>query len=170
VEELPTHGGSLRIYGRHDNDSAKPVTDRARELLARENAAGYSRLETYDRFGSQVRETKRLLLDFLIKAKNAGKTIVGYGAPGKGATLVNYCGIRTDFLDYTVDRNPYKQGKYTPGTHIPILDPSEIRKTKPDYVLVLPWNLIDEIAAQHAYIKEWGGKFVVPIPRVRVLD
>jgi SAM-dependent methyltransferase len=170
VEELPTHGGSLRIYGRHDNDSAKPVTDRARELLARENAAGYTRLETYDRFGSQVRETKRLLLDFLIKAKNAGKTIVGYGAPGKGATLVNYCGIRTDFLDYTVDRNPYKQGKYTPGTHIPILDPSEIRKTKPDYVLVLPWNLIDEIAAQHAYIKEWGGKFVVPIPRVRVLD
>jgi SAM-dependent methyltransferase len=170
VEELPTHGGSLRIYGRHVDDTAKAVTERAKELLAREESLGYTRLETYSRFGEQVKATKRLLLEFLIKAKNAGKTIVGYGAPGKGATLLNYCGIRTDFLDYTVDRNPYKQGKYTPGTHIPIRDPSEIRRTRPDYVLVLPWNLIDEIAEQHAYIKEWGGKFVVPIPRVRVLD
>jgi hypothetical protein len=146
------------------------VTDRARELLAREDRLGYNRLETYSNFGEQVKQTKRHLLEFLVKAKDEGKTVVGYGAPGKGATLVNYCGIRTDFLDYTVDRNPYKQGKYTPGTHIPIYDPARLRETKPDYVLVLPWNLIDEIKVQHAYIKEWGGKFVVPIPRAKVID
>ncbi len=170
VDELPTHGGSIRIYGRHEDDAAKPVSAKVTELLEREQRLGFQKLETYFRFGEQVRETKRALLEFLIGAKRAGKTIVGYGAPGKSATLLNYCGIRTDFLDYTVDRNPYKQGHYTPGTRIPILDPSEIRKTRPDYVLVLPWNLIDEISQQHAYVREWGGRFVVPIPRVRVLD
>jgi len=170
VDELSTHGGSIRIYGRHEDDRAKPVSAKVTELLEREQRLGFQKLETYFRFGEQVRETKRALLEFLIGAKRAGKSIVGYGAPGKSATLLNYCGIRTDFLDYTVDRNPYKQGHYTPGTRIPILDPSEIRKTRPDYVLVLPWNLIDEISQQHAYIREWGGRFVVPIPRVRVLD
>ena len=115
-----------------------------------------------------MKETKRALLEFLIDAKRAGKTIAGYGAPGKGNTLLNYCGIRTDFVDYTVDRNPYKHGRFLPGTHIPIHLPERIRETKPDYVLILPWNLKDEIMQLNAYIREWGGKFVVPIPRVKV--
>lgn len=168
VEELPTHGGSLRIYGRHAEDTTKPVGDRAHALRNREIAAGFNRLEAYRNFGEQVKETKRRLLEFLIQAKRAGKSIAGYGAPGKGNTLLNYCGIRQDFVDYTVDRNPYKQGKYTPGTRIPIYHPEKIRETKPDYVLILPWNLRDEIMQQMAHVREWGGKFVVPIPRVEV--
>jgi SAM-dependent methyltransferase len=170
VEELPTHGGSLRVYARHADDRAKTVTERARALRQREVDAGMLRLETYAGFAEQVKETKRKLLDFLISAKRAGKSVVGYGAPGKGNTLLNYCGIRTDFLDFTVDRNPYKQGKYLPGTHIPIYAPERIRKARPDYVLILPWNFQDEIRAQMAYVREWGGKFVVPIPEARVLD
>ena len=169
VEELPTHGGSLRIYGRHAEYQQLPVSERASELRSREIAAGFTRLEHYSRFGEQVKETKRKLLEFLISAKRANQTIVGYGAPGKGNTLLNYCGIRTDFLDYTVDRNPYKQGKFLPGTHIPIRHPDEIRRTRPDYVLILPWNLKDEIRSQLSYIREWGGKLVVPIPQVEVL-
>lgn len=169
VEELSTHGGSLRIYGRHQEDTSKPVGERVVALRDREHALGYTRLETYQHFTEQVLETKRKLLTFLIEAKRAGKTVVGYGAPGKGNTLLNYCGIRQDFLDYTVDRNPHKYGRYTPGTHIPILHPDAIRETRPDYVLILPWNLKDEIAQQHAYIREWGGRFVVPIPQVIVL-
>jgi 2-polyprenyl-3-methyl-5-hydroxy-6-metoxy-1,4-benzoquinol methylase len=170
VEELPTHGGSLRIYGRHRENSARPLTERARELLAREAKLGFDRIETYQHFRAQVEETKRSLLEFLVRVRREGKRVVGYGAPGKGNTLLNYCGIRTDFLDYTVDRNPYKQGKYTPGTHIPILAPERIRETRPDYVLILPWNLADEIVAQNGYIRSWGGKFVVPIPAVKVID
>jgi SAM-dependent methyltransferase len=169
VEELPTHGGSLRIYGRHAGDSGKPIGNRVVEMRERELDAGFSRMETYSRFGEQVKETKRKLLEFLISARREGKSVVGYGAPGKGNTLLNYCGIRTDFIDYTVDRNPYKQGKLLPGTHIPILHPDKIRETQPDYLLILPWNFKDEIMAQMADIREWGGKFVVPIPEVRVL-
>lgn len=168
VEELPTHGGSLRIYGRHADDASKPVGERVSDLKRREAAAGMLDLAYYDAFGENVRETKRKVLEFLIGAKRAGKSIVGYGAPGKGNTLLNYCGIRTDFLDYTVDRNPYKQGKYTPGMHIPILSPDRIRETKPDYIFILPWNLKDEISKQLAYVREWGGQFVVPIPEVTV--
>ncbi len=168
VEELTTHGGSLRIYGRHAEDRSKPVSDRAIGLRNRELSAGLNQMKTYIGFTDQVKETKRNLLEFLIEAKRAGKSVVGYGAPGKGNTLLNYCGIRQDFLDYTVDRNPYKQGKYTPGTHIPILDPEKIRESKPDYLLLLPWNLKDEIMQQMAYIREWGGQFVVPIPSVKV--
>lgn len=168
VEELPTHGGSLRIYARHVEDVAKPVNSRAVALRERELAHGVNRLETYSSFAAKVKETKRAVLEFLIGAKRAGKSIAGYGAPGKGNTLLNYCGIRTDFLDYTVDRSPYKQGKYTPGTHIPILAPEHLKRTKPDYVFILPWNLRDEVMAQTAYIREWGGKFVVPIPEVKV--
>jgi hypothetical protein len=168
VEELPTHGGSLRIYARHTGDVSKPVQESILELRAREEDAGFTRMETYAHFGEQVRETKRRLLDFLIKAKREGKSVAGYGAPGKGNTLLNYCGIRTDFLDYTVDRNPYKQGKFLPGTHIPIFHPDKIRETEPDYVLILPWNFKDEIMEQVAYIKDWGGQFVVPIPEVKV--
>ena len=170
VEELPTHGGSLRIYARHERHGALTVADAVPALRERERALGYRGLERYRGFGQQVQTAKRQLLAFLIEAKQQGKRIAGYGAPGKGNTLLNYCGIRTDFLDFTVDANPYKQGKYTPGTHIPILEPDALRREKPDYVLILPWNLADEIMAQAAYIREWGGRFVVPIPSVQVLE
>ncbi len=166
VEELPTHGGSLRIYVRHEEDRSKPVTEAVRALLSRERALGFDSLLGYGGFGERVETTKRRLLSFFIEAKERGRSIVGYGAPGKGNTLLNYCGIRTDFLDYTVDRNPYKQGKFTPGTHIPIYPPSRIAETKPDYVLILPWNCKDEIMSQMAHIRDWGGRFVVPIPEV----
>ena len=169
VEELPTHGGSLRIYARHSEDTDKPVSRRVTDLKAREEAAGFLRLKTYLCFAKQVEETKRSLLNFLIKAKREEKVIAGYGAPGKGNTLLNYCGIRTDFVDYTVDRNPYKHGKYTPGTHIPIFDPEKISETKPDYIFILPWNLKNEIIQQLAYVREWGAQFVVPIPEVTIL-
>lgn len=169
VEELHTHGGSLRIYGRHSDDQAKPISARVEALKRKEISEGLDDLNTYFSFTEKVKEAKRQVLSFLIKEKRAGKSIVGYGAPGKGNTLLNYCGIRQDFLDYTVDRSPYKQGKYTPGTHIPILDPAMIKETKPDYVFILPWNLKDEITSQHAYIREWGGKFVVPIPELKIL-
>jgi SAM-dependent methyltransferase len=168
VEELTTHGGSIRIFGRHAENVALQVQARVGDLLIKEKDAGFGNLETYFAFEEQVKETKRQILEFLINAKRAGKSIVGYGAPGKGNTLLNYCGIRQDFIDYTVDRSPYKQGKYTPGTHIPIHHPDKIRETKPDYVFILPWNLKDEIVEQLAYIREWGGKFVVPIPKVQV--
>ena len=168
VEELSTHGGSLRIYARHTDDATKPVSSQVTELREREEVAGFTRLETYTSFTEQVENTKRKLLDFLIKAKWEGKSVAGYGAPGKGNTLLNYCGIRTDFLDYTVDRNPYKQGQFLPGTHIPIFPPDKIKETKPDYVLILPWNFKDEIMKQISYIREWGGQFVVPIPEVKI--
>jgi len=169
VEELPTHGGSLRIFARHVDNEALPVGERVPALRQREIAEGFLTLEHYSGFGARVNETKRRLLSFLIDAKQRGKTVVGYGAPGKGNTLLNYCGIRTDFLDFTVDANPYKQGKFTPGTRIPILAPDKIRESRPDYVLILPWNLKDEISRAVAYIGDWGGRFVVPIPEVRVL-
>jgi hypothetical protein len=168
VEELPTHGGSLRIYARHDQDYSRPVTLRVQELIEREEKAGFTRLETYFSFAEKVKETKRKILDFLIRVKREGKSIAGYGAPGKGNTLLNYCGIRSDFLDYTVDRNPYKHGKFLAGTHIPVFDTGRIRETKPDYVLILPWNLKREISAQLSYVREWGGKLVVLIPEVEI--
>ncbi|MCE7985806.1 MAG: methyltransferase domain-containing protein [Caldilinea sp. CFX5] len=168
VEELPTHGGSLRIYARHTEDTTKPICQRATELNTREVAAGVTDLAYYAAFGEQVKATKRNLLAFLIHCRNAGKSVVGYGAPGKGNTLLNYCGIRTDFLAYTVDRNPYKQGKFLPGTHIPIFHPDKLKETQPDYVLILPWNFKDEIMAQVGYIRAWGGQFVAPIPYVIV--
>ena len=168
VEELPTHGGSLRIYARHEQDYSRAVTLRAQELAEREEKAGFTRLETYFSFAEKVKETKRKLLDFLIRVKREGKSVAGYGAPGKGNTLLNYCGIRSDFLDYTVDRNPYKHGKFLAGTHIPVFDTGRIRETKPDYVLILPWNLKKEISEQLSYVREWGGKLVVPIPEVEI--
>jgi len=167
VEELPTHGGSLRIYACHREDDCKLITLSIGELRAREQAAGLQRMETYGSFATKVEATKRNLLAFLIEKKREGKTIVGYGAPGKGNTLLNYCGIRTDFLDYTVDRNPHKQGKFLPGSHIPIFSPGRIRETKPNWVLILPWNLKDEIMQQIAYIRGWSGQFVVPVPDVQ---
>ncbi|MEP6600909.1 MAG: class I SAM-dependent methyltransferase [Nitrospirota bacterium] len=168
VDELPTHGGSLRIYGCHAEDDSKSISANVTELKAREAAWGVTGLERYRLFAEKVEATKRGILRFLLEAREMKKSIAGYGAPGKGNTLLNYCGIRTDFLDYTVDRNPYKHGKFTPGTRIPIFPPEHIRETKPDYLFILPWNLKDEIMAQNAFIREWGGKFVVPIPEVAV--
>jgi C-methyltransferase C-terminal domain/Putative zinc binding domain/Methyltransferase domain len=168
VRELDTHGGSIRVYvcrpGVYD------VNASVSNLEQRERDAGYAKLSTYFGFADKVRETKRRLLTFLVAAKDAGKHVVGYGAPGKGNTLLNYCGIREDFIDYTVDLNPHKQGTFTPGTRIPIYNPSRIFETRPDYVLILAWNLAKEISQQMARIGEWGGRFVVPIPEVRVLD
>lgn len=168
VEELPTHGGSLRIYARHTEDASKPVGERVPALRQREIAAGFASLETYLSFGERVHETKRKLLGFLIAAKDQQKSIVAYGAPAKGNTLLNYCGVRSDFIDFTVDRSPHKQGLFLPGTHIPICHPDKVKQTMPDYLLILPWNLKDEIMAQMGYIREWGGQFIVPIPDVRV--
>jgi len=169
VEELPTHGGSLRIYARHQEDETKNISERVFELKQREIEAGYTDISHYLTFNKKVKAIKRDILNFLIQTKEDGKTIVGYGAPAKGNTLLNYCGIKTDFIDYTVDRNPYKQGRYLPGSHIPIEAPDKIRETKPDYVFILPWNIKDEIMEQMSYIRDWGGKFVVPIPEVKVL-
>lgn len=169
VEELPTHGGSLRIYAKHGEDTSKPVERRVNDLRAREEAMGFNNLEHYLSFAERVIATKCRLLEFLIAAKKEGKTVVGYGAPAKGNTLLNFCGVRTDFMAYTVDRSPHKQGHFLPGVRIPIHDPEMIRKTRPDYVLILPWNIRAEVMEQMAYVREWGGKFVVPIPEVQVL-
>lgn len=169
VEELPTHGGSLRVYGKHDCNQRFVISDRIAILKDKEQKAGLDKVETYLQFSDRVMSTKRKLLSFLIELKNSGKTIVGYGAPAKGNTLLNYCGIRTDLLEYTCDRSPYKQGLFLPGTHIPIYHPGKIAETKPDYILILPWNLKDEIRLQLSYIHEWGGKFVIPIPEVEIL-
>jgi len=168
VEELATHGGSLRIYAGHVEDVVHPVSRAVAALRAREEAAGLARPETYAGFGRQVEAVKWKLLEFLIQVRRSGKVVAGYGAPGKGNTLLNYCGIRTDLLDYTVDRNTYKQGKFLPGTHVPIYPPERLAETRPDYVLILPWNLKDEIMGQLAFIRQWGGRFVVPIPEVNV--
>jgi SAM-dependent methyltransferase len=169
VEELPTHGGSLRIYGRHSDDGAKPVSERVVELREREKRLGYAALDLYLSFAERVKATKRNILEFLIAAKREGKSIVGYGAPAKGNTLLNYCGIRTDMIDYTVDRSPHKQGHYLPGTRIPIYGPERIAESRPGYLVILPWNLKDEIMSQMGHIREWGGKFVVLIPDVKVI-
>ena len=169
VERLPTHGGSLRIYCKHADDHSHSLTARVGELLAVESEAGLQQIATYTAFGERVRETKRALLAFLIDAKRKGKRIAGYGAPGKGNTLLNYCGIGTDFIDFTVDRNPFKQGKYTPGMHIPIRHPDELLKAHPDLVLILPWNIKDEILATVGRTPGLSAQFVVPIPRVEVV-
>jgi SAM-dependent methyltransferase len=170
VDEIPTHGGSIRIYVRHFEDCSKPVTPAVVNLRARELAAGLDQMETYATFAEQVMESKRALLELLIQLRRERKRVIGYGAPGKGNTLLNYCGVRTDFLEFTVDRNPYKHGRFLPGTHIPIHLPERIREYRPDYILILPWNLKAEIVAQLAYVREWGAKFIVPIPMARVLD
>jgi 2-polyprenyl-3-methyl-5-hydroxy-6-metoxy-1,4-benzoquinol methylase len=169
VEELPTHGGSLRIYARHKADEAKPIGPRVAALRTKEQRAGLNRIDTYSAYEEKVKRTKRRLLQFLVKAKDEGKRVAGYGAPAKGNTLLNYCGVREDFIDFTVDRSPHKQGCFLPGVRIPILHPDKLKEARPDYVLILPWNLKDEITRQVAYVREWGGRFVVPIPEVAVL-
>lgn len=168
VEELSTHGGSLRIYAKHIQDNTKNISQNVSYVVNKEIQLGLDKIQTYKEFSEQVKMTKRNTLSFLINLKNEGKQIVGYGAPAKGNTLLNYCGIGTDFLDYTVDISPHKQGLYLPGTHIHIFSPDKIKETKPDYVVILPWNIKDEIMEQMSFIKEWGGKFVTLIPSVEV--
>jgi SAM-dependent methyltransferase len=170
VEELPTHGGSLRVHAGRRDGPARPASARLERVRADERQAGLTTLQGHDGFAPRVAEAKWRLVEFLIGARRCGRTIVGYGAPGKGNTLLNYCGIRTDLVEFVVDRNPYKQGKFLPGTRIPIHAPDRLREARPDYVLILPWNLEREIVAQLAYVREWGGRFVVPIPTVRVID
>ena len=169
VEQIPTHGGSLRVYLCR-SDATHPVAPAVALLLAHERKIGFEDVGTYARFGADVRSTKRQILSFLIERKEQGARLCGYGAPGKGNTLLNYCGIGPDFLDFTVDRNPYKHGRYTPGMHIPILPVEAIDQARPDYLLILPWNLKQEIVAQMRHVGDWGCKFIVPIPRVEVID
>jgi len=172
VEELPTHGGSLRIFARHTEDQGalRALTPRVEAMRKQETDFGLTKMETYTAFDEKVKTTKRKLLKFLIEAKEAGKTVVGYGAAAKGVTLINYCGVGADLIDYVVDKSPYKQNHYMPGVRIPIYGPERIFETKPDYVIILPWNLKKEISTEMAKVREWGGKFVVPIPEVTVLD
>jgi SAM-dependent methyltransferase len=169
VEELPSHGGSLRIFARRADDLERRIRPSVRELRDREERAGMRDLAYYASFRARVEGTKRRLLDFLIREKDAGSSIVGYGAPGKGNTLLNYCGVRTDLLDFVVDRSPHKQGKFLPGTHIPIHHPDLIDRTEPDVVLIMPWNLRHEIARQLSHVRSWGGRLAVPIPEPTVL-
>lgn len=168
VEDLTTHGGSLRIFACHAEARSHAPSPRVAEIRKREESAGLTRVETYLSFAEKAKEAKRKLLEFLISIKREGKSIAGYGAPAKGNTLLNYCGIRSDFLDYTVDRSPHKQGSFLPGTHIPVHHPDRLRETQPDFLLVLPWNLIHEIMEQMSHIRNWGGRFVVPIPEVKI--
>jgi SAM-dependent methyltransferase len=170
VQELPTHGGSLRIFGCHEDDPGKPDSDAARELRERERAAGYERLDTYTGYEARVVRDKRQILGFLIDLKNDGRRVVGYGAPAKGNTLLNYCGVRQDFLDYTCDLNPHKQGHFLPGSHIPIRSPDAIREDRPDVVVILPWNLKDEIMQQLSFIREWGGRFAARTPELTLYE
>jgi C-methyltransferase-like protein len=166
VEELPTHGGSLRVYAQHKGNEPSPCVE---ALLQKERDFGLEDIRTYHRFAEGVRNCKRELLLFLIRARDEGKRVAGYGAPAKASTLLNYCGVRTDFIDYTVDRSPHKQGLYLPGTRIPIHGPEKLAETRPDYVLILAWNLRDEIVEQMAHVRDWGGRFVIPVPQAEVL-
>jgi len=170
ADEIPTHGGSLRIYARHLNNDGLPVQSSIKRILDQELQAGINRVETYLRFSGQVEKTKRKFLEFLVKAKRDGKSIAGYGAAGKGSTFLNYCGVREDFIDFVVDRNTFKQGKFLPGVHIPIFAPEKIMEAKPDYILILPWNLKEEIMSQLADARQWGAKFVVAIPEIQVYE
>jgi len=169
VEELPTHGGSLRIYGAHAEDAEKPESAAASELRTREREAGYERLDTYLGYGRRVEQDKRQILRFLIELKEQGQRVVAYGAPAKGNTLLNYCGVRSDFIDYTCDLNPHKQGNFLPGSRIPIRSPESIREDRPDIVLILPWNLKHEIIEQLSFIREWGGRFAARTPELTLI-
>jgi hypothetical protein len=168
VEELPTHGGSLRIFVQH-NDKKFPISNNVQTLIKKEQKFGLDNLEKYMKFQRNIDELKNNLKKFFTSAKKENKTMIGFGAPAKGNTLLNFCGIGTDFLDYVVDNNPHKQGLYLPGTHIPIFPTKKIHETKPDYVIILPWNLKDEIIEETNFIKEWGGKHVVLIPQIQII-
>ena len=170
VDEIPTHGGSLRIYVRHTENDDIPINERINNLLEKEKQYELENISTYINFIKNVEKAKTKLQKFINCARESGKKIVCYGAAAKGNTLLNYCKIENNFIDYVVDQNPYKQGLFLPGTHIPIKSPDEIQKTKPDYILILPWNLKDEIMEQMKEVKDWGGKFVIPIPEVHIVS
>ncbi len=170
VEELPSHGGSIRIYACHEGAHAADITPRVLDMRRRELEAGYAEIATYEGFGARVKAAKRALLSLLIELKQSGKSIAGYGAPGKGNTLLNYCGIGTDFIDFTVDRNPYKHGRLLPGSRIPVYPLEKIDEARPDYLLILPWNLKKEIMANVAHVRSWGCRFIVPIPEIDVVE
>jgi hypothetical protein len=170
VEELPTHGGSLRIFAQHTAQGRRPISERVADLRKRETDAGFADLSGYLAFEERATQTKQKLIKFLKDAKQAGKQVVGYGAPAKGNTLLNYCGITPDLVKYTVDRSPHKQGRFLPGTHIPIYEPERINATKPDYILILPWNLKHEIINQLSFARDWGAQFVVPIPEPLIVQ
>ncbi len=169
VEELPSHGGSIRIFVKHTENKAIPISASIKKMLDLEIEMGIMSLDYYEKFKEEVKETKRKLLELMISLKRKKKSIIGYGAPGKGNTLLNYCGIRTDMIDYTVDKNPFKQNNFLPGTLIPIFNPDKILETKPDYILILPWNLKKEIISQLSYVKDWGCKFIIPIPEIEIV-
>jgi len=169
AQQIPTHGGSLRVFAGHGGANSPSPDSRILDLKRLETEAGMKALGTYHRFAENVRESKRALLELLSGLKRAGKSVVGYGAPAKGNTLLNYCGVGRDFLDYTVDLSPHKQNRFLPGSHIPIFPPERIRQTRPDYVLILPWNLREEIVSQWREIREWGGRFILPIPRAEIV-
>jgi len=169
VEELTTHGGSLRIYARHSESVNKQMSKSVKQLIRKEQEAGLDKIETYQEFDNKVKAVKKDILSFFIETKKGGKSIVAYGAAAKGNTLLNYCGIKTDFIDYVVDRSPHKQGHFLPGSHIPIYAPDKVKETKPDYLFILPWNIKDEILEQMAFIREWDGKFVIPTPKIQIL-
>src|SRR5882724_4189682 len=168
VAELGTHGGSLRVYARPEESAGEPA-ERVKAVLAEEESAGLHTAGGHDGFAPAVLKIKSDLLGFLLAAASEGRTVAGYGAPGKGNTLLNHCGIRSDLLSYTVDRSPFKQGKFLPGTHIPIYAPERLAETKPDYILVLPWNLRQEISSQLGYVRSWGGRLVFPIPELEII-
>jgi hypothetical protein len=169
VDELQTHGGSLRIYAKHKDDASKTITQRVREMLEKEAAKGLTNLRYYDNFQEKAFQVKIDLLSFLIEQKRAGKKVAAYGAAAKGNTLLNFCGVKNDLIEFVVDANPHKQNKFLPASHVPVVDEVHLKNVKPDYVLILPWNLRPEITKQLSYIQEWGGKFVIPIPKFQVL-
>jgi len=169
VDELPTHGGSLRIYAKHQEDSSKPVSPNVKILLDKEIAKGITDLKYYQGFQQKALQVKLDITSFLIEQKRQGKKVAAYGAAAKGNTLLNYCGIKNDLVDFVVDANPNKQNKWLPASHIPVMNEDHLKANKPDFVIILPWNLKDEITAQLSYIKEWGGKFVIPVPKLELL-
>ncbi len=169
VQELPTHGGSLRVFARHNENATLKVQPIVEDIISREVKKGFTTVDFFNAFPKKVERVKKDLLEFLKTAKAEGKTVAGYGAPAKGNTLLNYCKVGTDLISFTVDKNTHKQGKYLPGTHIPIFAPEKIRQEKPDYVLILPWNIRDEVMSQMSYIKSWKAKFVIPLPHIEVI-
>ncbi len=169
VDELPTHGGSLRIYGKHTEDQSKPIADAVDALLKKEQEKGINGMQYYNNFQEKALQVKLELMEFLVEQKKAGKTVAAYGAAAKGNTLLNYCGVKSDLIDYVVDANPHKQNKWLPASHIPVVNETHLKADKPDYVIILPWNLKDEITSQLSYIQEWGGKFVISIPHLQII-
>ena len=169
MEEIPTHGGSLEVYARRTDYNTKPVTDNVTALLNKESEKGLNNLDYYNGFQVKALQVKIDLTEFLINCKKVGKKVAAYGAAAKGNTLLNYCGIKNDMIEYVVDANPHKQNKWLPGSHIPVVNEDHLKGEKPDYVIILPWNLKDEITPQLSYISQWGGQFVVPIPRLQII-